>query len=382
MVNSITEEMIKAIKGNQVKKLSKLQFDGFDLRQAHDDRKQNLLFYAIRQKAYDSLVFLIDCGLDVNQKNHFSDTPLHVAAYLGDAFMVKLLIQKRAGIDSLNKKHQTPLMQAALKGDLDSVKALVSKDANLNLLDDEGNHVLMYAVRSKKLKVVDYLIDAKAPLHVLNDKKESIMHIVAAYGLPSIFERLLSLGVNAYQKNIYLQTPLHYAVLEPMEAILDGLLAVGLNTYDKDRFNESPYDRAEKHNNPIAITKFTRMKTDPELQKQLHINPLHHALRYGQLDAALAYMHKISDVNQKDRYQNTPLFYALMLKDVYTIETLLKKGAKTEDISYTHHDALFYAVIEEDLEIFTLCLKYTKNLSSATRKLIEMIDNERFNRYI
>ncbi len=382
MVNSITEEMIKAIKGNHVKKLSKLQFKDFDLTRAVDERNQNLLYYAIRQKAYDSLVFLIDCGLDINQKNHFSDTPLHVAAYLGDAFMVKLLLQKRADLDAMNKKRQTPLMQAALKGDLECVKALVKKGAKLNLYDNEGNHALMYAVKSKKLKVVDYLIDSKAPLHVLNEKKESIMHIVAAYGLPSIFERLLSLGVNAYQKNIYLQTPLHYAVLDPMEPILEGLLNVGLSSYDKDRFNESPYDKALSHNYTAAITKFTRVKNDPDTQRLAHVFPLHHALRFGQLDEALAYMHKISDVNQKDIYQNTPLFYALMLKDTYTIETLLKKGAKTDDISYSHHDALFYAVVEQDLELFEILSKYTKYISDNTIKLIKTIEDERFNRYL
>ena len=377
-MHEISAVMIDAIKSEDLSKLKKLYTDGVDFVNALDERKQNLLFYAVRQKAYDVLKMLCDYGVNANQKNHFSDTPLHASSYLGDVNLVKILLQAHAEVNALNKKHQTPLMLAALKGNLDCVKYLVNKGANLSLVDHEGNHVLMYAVKSKKLKVVEYLIQAKAPLHLLNDKKESIMHLTAAYGLPSIFDRLLKLGVNAYQKTIYLQTPLHYASTEPIEAMIESLLKIGLNSYDKDRFNESPYDIAHNHHQMNTITLFTRQKNDPLTQKEAHNYPLHTALRFGWLDEALACLHKISDVNQKDSFENTPLFYALMIKDMYMIEILIKKGAKLKDISYTHHDAHFYAVLEQDYTLFELFKNHTKSLDDETKQLIKSLNDPRF----
>ncbi len=364
----ISQSMIKALKSSHLEGLKKHTEEA--LVKAVDDKGQNLLFYVVRQKSYDCLKYLLTLDIDPNQSNKHLETPLHVAAYIGDPVMAEMLLDANASIDQQNKRKQTPLMLAAQKGDLKTVSLLHKRGASHTLVDYEGCHVLMYAVKSKKIKVVDYLIDMDSPIHLLNDKQESLMHIVSAYGLPSIFERLYELGVNPFQKNIYMQTPLHYAVLEPMELLLDRLIDIGLNSYDKDHFGESPYDRAELHGYESALLKFTRLKNDPIHQERIKQYPLHHALRFNRFEEAIACM-ETQNVNEKDPFENTPLFYALMLKDQYLVEALIGKGAKIDRIDRFDRDAFFYAAVNRNIS----CLKALMKYGVPNQDTIELIES-------
>lgn len=373
MDNAITQAMIKAIKHDD-----NAYFEPYKATINHyqDDRHQSLLFYAVRQRAFKVTRTLIEYGIDLHSRNKHEDTALHIACYLGDAPITELLLNAGADTNARNKQAKTPLMLASQKGDKDTVNTLLKKGADVTIKDNLNNHVLMYAIRSKKIKIVQSLIDHGAPLHHLNDKKENLMHIAAQYGLPSIIELLNEVGVNAFQPNLYYQTPLHYAVVEPMESVLDLFIELGLNSYDKDHFGESPYDRAESHYYMSAINKFTRQKNAPITARHKKKYPLHTALRFKHYDEALSLLSDEA-VTIKDQYHNTPLFYALMQRDVFMVDHILRYKPSLEDIDYTHKDALFYAVLNRNIPLIKKLMQYTTydSLSKETQTLIESMED-------
>lgn len=373
MEQAITQAMIKAIKQDD-----NAYFESYKdtINHYQDDRHQSLLFYAVRQRAFKVTRTLIEFGIDLHRRNKHDDTALHIACYLGDGPIAELLLNAGADANASNKQAKTPLMLASQKGDKDTVNILLKKGADVTIMDNIHNHVLMYAIRSKKIKIVNTLINHGAPLHPLNDKKENLMHIAAQYGLPSIIEGLIDAGVNAYQPNIYHQTPLHYAVVEPMEPVIDIFIELGLNSYDKDHFGESPYDRAESHYYISAINKFTRQKNAPITARHKKKYPLHTALRFKHYDVALSLLSNDA-VNKKDQYNNTPLFYAIMHRDLFVIDHILRYNPSLFDIDYTHKDALFYAVLNHNIPLIKKLMQYTTYdmLPEETQALIKKTED-------
>jgi len=81
-------------------------------------------------------------GADVNAKDKFGFTPLHLAIKSKQVALVSKLIDLE-GVDLNAKtvKGFTPLLVAAWKGDLTTVQKLITKGADLKLKDTAGRNV-------------------------------------------------------------------------------------------------------------------------------------------------------------------------------------------------------------------------------------------------
>ncbi|GFR03875.1 uncharacterized protein TNCT_490751 [Trichonephila clavata] len=72
-------------------------------------------------------------GIDINEVDQSSCTPLHYAAYYDKLEMVQFLIANGANIDAQAQNGVTPLYFAASRAHLDTAKFLVEKGANINM---------------------------------------------------------------------------------------------------------------------------------------------------------------------------------------------------------------------------------------------------------
>jgi hypothetical protein len=77
---------------------------------------------------------------DINIRNSFGNTALHIAASWERLDIMKLLILKGAKLEEVNSAGGTPLHWAARYGKSESVKVLVESGANVNALDNEGRY--------------------------------------------------------------------------------------------------------------------------------------------------------------------------------------------------------------------------------------------------
>jgi len=81
---------------------------------------------------------LLDRGADVNARDVFDRTPLHLAAAFGHLDVAKLLLDRGADIDARESDGWTPLHYAAVNGRLDVARLLLERGADAGIKSRYG----------------------------------------------------------------------------------------------------------------------------------------------------------------------------------------------------------------------------------------------------
>ena len=89
--NDDSENIVEAVMKNDCKFIFRYLDMGGDLT-VMDERKETLLHEASRNNHFEVVDVLIKAGLDVNAKNRYGDTPLHLAVQFRNAYVVYKLI--------------------------------------------------------------------------------------------------------------------------------------------------------------------------------------------------------------------------------------------------------------------------------------------------
>lgn len=84
-------------------------------------------------------------------------TPLHLAAFLGDARMVKLLIRYHARVDVKDARGLTPLLWTAFGGKEEAAAALLDGGADINARGNDGRSTIDLAKLSLDDKLIELL---------------------------------------------------------------------------------------------------------------------------------------------------------------------------------------------------------------------------------
>ena len=121
---------------------------------------------------------IIDAGTEVNTKDALDRTPLHLAAFYGQAKIIDLLIDHGAEVDVKDHTGLTPLLAAVISGGRTSVKALLERGADIQLANREG---------------------------------QTALHLAAATGQPRMTRLLIERGADVQKKDADGKTPLDYA---------------------------------------------------------------------------------------------------------------------------------------------------------------------------
>lgn len=95
MASSINQQLVLAIKSNDVVKVEKLILLGADVNYS-DIYVGSALTYAIHQQNIKILALLIRHGVDVNKVNIFNITPIETAVRTANVEMINLLIHHGA----------------------------------------------------------------------------------------------------------------------------------------------------------------------------------------------------------------------------------------------------------------------------------------------
>ncbi|CAJ1930938.1 unnamed protein product [Sphenostylis stenocarpa] len=102
--------------------------------------------------------------LAVNSRDKHSRTPLHLAAFSGQAEVVAYLCKHKADAGASAMDDMAAIHFASQKGHLEVVRALISAGASLKAFTRKGMTSLHYAVQGSHLELVKYLAKKGANL--------------------------------------------------------------------------------------------------------------------------------------------------------------------------------------------------------------------------
>ncbi|CAI9744233.1 glycoprotein 3-alpha-L-fucosyltransferase A-like [Octopus vulgaris] len=137
---------------------------GADLDTSDKINGYTALHYAVERRQRDAVASMISWGVDVNKRDIFGDTPLHLAARKRDEWKdgVSALLtpgKSRLQINQKNNIGRTPLHMACSWGRTDTVRLFLSHtEIDVNVMDNSDDTPLHRAVQEKHCEVVTLLL--------------------------------------------------------------------------------------------------------------------------------------------------------------------------------------------------------------------------------
>ncbi|XP_069489589.1 ankyrin repeat and SAM domain-containing protein 1A isoform X3 [Ambystoma mexicanum] len=136
----------------------------------------------------------------MNAKNNDNETALHCAAQYGHTEVVKVLLEELTDPTMRNNKFETPLDLAALYGRLEVVKMLLNAHPNLLSCNTKKHTPLHLAARNGHKAVVKVLLDAGMDINYQTEKG-SALHEAALCGKTDVVQILLAADIDVHIKD-------------------------------------------------------------------------------------------------------------------------------------------------------------------------------------
>ncbi|EAY04906.1 ankyrin repeat protein, putative [Trichomonas vaginalis G3] len=192
------------------------------------------------------LEILILCGIDINSKDKYGNTPLHLAAYGKLKITVEFLIANGANVNARNNVEKTPLHLATKGNGKKVAEMLLCHGADINAKDAKGNTSLCLNAHSFHQKITNILISHGADINSKNNDGWTALHIAIKEDQTEISKILISHGADVNVKENKGNTPLHFAAKHYRQSVIELLLSNGADINPKNKDGKTPLHYAVK----------------------------------------------------------------------------------------------------------------------------------------
>lgn len=126
----------------------------------------NLLLVAAQYNNFEAVEYCISKGIDINFRNQYKSTALHLAAAYDHPLMIKcLLLNSSIDIDAVNQKSITPLIISCERNSLRAFKVFDSiGSANYYVCKDKTP--LLTAINERNFEIVEYILSSECKTKV------------------------------------------------------------------------------------------------------------------------------------------------------------------------------------------------------------------------
>lgn len=202
------------MKENEIeKKLAKQQLQYNDAEQECSMKK---IFHLLKESNgipyEESINYLFNSEISINECNEYDQTRLHYASEIGRVDAVIHLLEHGANIDITDRHSETPLYHAVKNENIEVVKILLEYGAKFKCgyyFRSSPLYAAMHISGSNKLKMVMMLLDNKVNAPYINDKPP--LHWAIRRGNKNLIKILIELGANVNQ-TVGETTPLQAAI--------------------------------------------------------------------------------------------------------------------------------------------------------------------------
>ncbi|XP_050700935.1 adhesion G protein-coupled receptor L4-like isoform X2 [Eriocheir sinensis] len=147
---------------------------------------------AVKLEQTDAVRALLSAGANVNVTDSLGWTPLHNAAYTGQADMVRVLLMHQANPDTPEPVHgRSSLHLAAYSGHAEVVSLLLDAGATIDLRDEHGQSALHLGVWRGQVGVVATLLQREAQVDAQDDRGSTPIMLAAIQDTPEVTRELL-----------------------------------------------------------------------------------------------------------------------------------------------------------------------------------------------
>jgi ankyrin repeat protein len=225
-------------------------------------------------------------------------TPLHSAAYKGQAGSILLLVQHGAPVDALDSSERSPLMIAADEGHTEAVNQLLNLGADVNLSSPKAQCPLNQALLRNHVETVRILLEAGANPNG-RDKYGFAPMTVACRNLETA-NLLISAGADPCADLVGGATIIHFAARAGNVALIKRLLELDM---------------------PVDL---------PEGNTSNGITALYRAVEEHKLEAVKILLEHGANPNHAVQMGWTPVLLAAKLGNFEITKKLVRNGADTQ----------------------------------------------------
>ncbi len=192
------DRFFKAIELDDVEEVKKIEYKQYLTNNTKSKYGNSALVYAIQENSQKVFTYLSQStDFNVNNENNAGENPLMMAAFMGNAKLVKFLLDNRKA--TVNKDGWSPIHYAVIRGDLEIVNSLINAGAEVDALSPNESTPLMYASRYGHIRVVKLLLDKGADLSAVNSQDLTPIDFARMYNQNEIARGLESRWFKLYK---------------------------------------------------------------------------------------------------------------------------------------------------------------------------------------
>ncbi|XP_066265470.1 serine/threonine-protein phosphatase 6 regulatory ankyrin repeat subunit A-like isoform X1 [Branchiostoma lanceolatum] len=166
-----------------------------------------MLFSGARRGDLNRVLEYKEKGGDMNVKDKYGYTALHMATLKAHHRVVEFLCQLGVDINATDKNGWTSLHRACSRGYLYIVHELVKGKADINLRDGDGFTSLQRAASKGHMDIVDLLLSHGADVNSADKLGWTALHGAASGGHADMVKKLLSLGADVQARDVVGKSP-------------------------------------------------------------------------------------------------------------------------------------------------------------------------------
>ncbi|KAM4724216.1 kinase D-interacting substrate of 220 kDa B isoform 2-T4 [Anableps anableps] len=359
------------------------------------------LFSYVEEENLAAVRAHLDKFRDVDCRGDNGQTPLMVAAELGNLEIVQELIRRGATVNMDDVDCWTALISAAKEGHIEVVRELLENNANLEHRDMGGWNALMWAAYKGRTEVARLLLEKGANPNITGQYSVYPIIWAAGRGHAEIVHLLLQEGAKVNCSDKYGTTPLiwasrkgHYdsvmhllangadvdqegansmtalivAVKGGYTAVVKELLKRNPNVNMTDKDGNTALAIAAKEGHTEIVQDLLDAGTYVNIPDRSGETVLIGAVRGGHVEIVRALLNKYADVDIRGQDGKTALYWAVEKGNAAMVRDILQCNPDTENCTKEGETALIKATKMRNIEVVELLLDKGAKVSAVDRK--------------